>query len=142
MRRRDFITTLGGAALAWPTCTLAETPSPVIGFLNAFAQSPATLPPEQFLQGLREAGYVEGRNVALASRGANGNSDQLRSLANELVGLDVAVIAAFGLPAALAAKSATAKLPIVFWTSGDPVADGLVANLQPSGRQSDWRCLP
>ena len=132
MRRRKFIVALGGAAV-WPLVAWAQKAMPVIGYLDTFARSTEELP-EGFRQGLGKAGYVVGRNVAIEYRAAEGHYERLEALADDLVRSRVSVIAASGHPAARAAKASTSTIPIVFWTAGDPVADGIVAGLsRPDG---------
>ena len=137
MRRRAFGAILGGTAatsVAWPSLLRAQqSPLPVAGFLFSEAEDPSIFRAESFREGLKEAGYVEGRNVVVEYRWADGHRERLPGLAADLIARKVAVICAGNINCALAAKAVAGTTPIVFLTAGDPIEDGLVASFSKPG---------
>src|SRR5262249_37932759 len=124
IRRREFMVTLGGAA-AWPLAVRAQSPLPVVGFLNSASADGYASMASAFKQGLKETGYIEGSNVAIEYRWADDQYDRLPALATDLVGRRVTVVFANG-PSVTAAKAATSTIPIIFLTGDDPVLLGFV----------------
>ena len=135
MRRREFISLIGGIATAWPLAARAQQPSkmPIVGFLGASTPAGAGLWVAAFAQRLHELGWIEGSTVAIEIRWADGRNQRMAEIAAEFVRVKANVIVAQGTQAALAAKNATAALPIVFALPGDPVGSGLVDSLARPG---------
>jgi putative tryptophan/tyrosine transport system substrate-binding protein len=135
MKRREFITLLGGATVAWPLAARAQQPGkvPTIGFLGAPTPTFGRLWLDAFVQRLRELGWIEGRTIAIEVRWAEGRSERFAEIAAEFVRLKVDVIVTHSAEPVLAAKQATSVIPIVFGTAADPVGSGLVASLARPG---------
>ena len=134
MRRRDVIKAIACSAAAWPRTARAQKPAmPVVGFLGTASADGYRSMVAAFRQGLQESGYIEGRNVGIEYRWAEGRTEQLPALAADLVRSQVSIVATASTPAALAAKAATTNIPIVFEMAGDPVQIGLVTSLDRPG---------
>src|SRR5262245_4227733 len=135
MRRREFFTLLGGAVMGWPLAVRAQQPAklPIIGFLGAATASARSQWVAAFVQRLHELGWIEGRTVAIEYRWAEGRSERFAEIAAEFARLKVDVIVTYATPPVIAAKKATAVIPIVSAVMGDPVGTGLVASLARPG---------
>jgi putative ABC transport system substrate-binding protein len=133
VKRRDFMALLGGTAAAWPLAASAQHPLPVVGFLDTTSLDGWTPMVNAFRRGLQESGYVEGQNVSIEYRWAEGQYDRLPAMAAELVRRQVSVIVATSTPSVLAARATTTTIPIVFFVAADPVQLGLVASLSRPG---------
>jgi putative tryptophan/tyrosine transport system substrate-binding protein len=134
LKRRKFLTLLGGAATAWPHMARTQQPMPVLGILNSGGTNPYAVMNKALVRGITEAGFVEGRNFSVIERFGNGQFDRLPELAAELVRMPVALLAVpAGDTPALVAKQATSTIPVVFIVGGDPVQSGLVASLNRPG---------
>ena len=143
MRRREFISLLGGVSAGWPLAAQAQQPAiPVVGYLSALSEAQVAAQLAAFRRGLNETGFVEGRNVAVEFRWAEGQYQRLPAMAAELVRHPVSLVLAQAPPAALAAKAATSTIPIVFVVGFDPVEGGLVASLsRPGGNATGMTLL-
>ena len=145
MRRREFITLLGGAAVAWPLTARAQQPGkmPRIGYLGSSSPSLEPHYVEAFRQKLRDLDHVEGENIVIEYRWAEGQDDRLPNLATDLVRLEPDIIVTTGTPGTLAAMHATKTIPIVMASAGNPVGVGLVASLvRPGGNVTGFATLP
>jgi putative tryptophan/tyrosine transport system substrate-binding protein len=134
MKRRDFITLLGGAAAAWPLGARAQQPAvPVVGFLATAGADLRVASARAFRLGLRETGFIEGQNVLIEDRAANGRYDRLTAMADELIRKPVSVLVTGGIPATLAAKASGTTISVVFYMGGDPIELGLIHSLSRPG---------